>query len=248
MTKTFAFDLFGTLVDLGSVSKVFSKVNIKIDNPKLFTEIWQSKQLQYAWLLNFTNRYEPFSELSIHALKFTAKIFGLNLSDEQISKLNEAKLNLDPFPDSEKGLQKLNEAIRRRTTTRTGEEEANVAEADKIRSIIVLSNGEADKSDKLLSDIGLRKYFDYIISAEEVRKYKPSPEPYLLVSNKLNLQISQTALVSSNLWDIAGAKSVGMHTCWINRVDKKTNEEINIKPDYMFSSLEDMGDNLSVML
>jgi hypothetical protein len=32
MTKAFAFDLFGILVDLGSVSKVFSKVSIKIDN------------------------------------------------------------------------------------------------------------------------------------------------------------------------------------------------------------------------
>jgi 2-haloacid dehalogenase len=231
MIKVFAFDLFGTLVDLGSVSKVFSELNIKIDNLKLFTEIWQSKQLQYAWLLNFTNRYEPFSELSIRALKFTAKIFDLNLSDEQISKLNRAKLNLDPFPDSEKGLEKLNEAIRRRTT-RTGEE-VNVAIADKMHSIL-LSNGEADKSDKLLSNISLRKYFDYVISAEEVRKYKPSPEPYLLVSNKLNLQISQTALVSSNLWDIAGAKAVGMHTCWINRGDKKTNEEININQTMYF--------------
>jgi 2-haloacid dehalogenase len=246
MIKVFAFDLFGTLVDLGSVSKVFSELNIKIDNLKLFTEIWQSKQLQYAWLLNFTNRYEPFSELSIRALKFTAKIFDLNLSDEQISKLNRAKLNLDPFPDSEKGLEKLNEAIRR--TTGTGEE-VTVADIAGRMCSIVLSNGEADQSDKLLSNIGLRKYFDYVISAEEVRKYKPSPEPYLLVSNKLNLQISQIALVSSNLWDIAGAKSVGMHTCWINRrEDKKTNKETDIEPDYAFSSVEDIVDNLSAML
>jgi FMN phosphatase YigB (HAD superfamily) len=50
------------------------------------------------------------------------------------------------------------------------------------------------------------------------------------------------------LWDIAGAKSVGMHTCWINREGKKINEEINVKPDYVFSSVEDMGDNLSVIL
>jgi 2-haloacid dehalogenase len=164
-------------------------------------------------------------------LTSTAKIFGLNLSDEQISKLNEAKLNLDPFPDSEKGLEKLNEAIRRRTT-RTGEE-VNVAIADKMHSIL-LSNGEADKSDKLLSNISLRKYFDYVISAEEVRKYKPSPEPYLHVSKKMHLQISQIALVSSNLWDIAGAKSVGMHTCWINREDKRTNEEINVNQTMYF--------------
>jgi FMN phosphatase YigB (HAD superfamily) len=64
----------------------------------------------------------------------------------------------------------------------------------------------------------------------------------------MNLQISQIALVSSNLWDIVGAKSVGMHTCWINREDKKTNEEINVKPDYVFFSIEGIGDNLSAML
>jgi 2-haloacid dehalogenase len=240
MIKAFAFDLFGTLVDLMSISKVFSKLNIKINNLKLFTEMWQSKQLHYAWLLNFTNRYDPFSELSIHALKFTAKIFGLNFSDEQISQLSNAKLNLDPFPDSKKGLEKLNRAKRRKTISEI-EGEVSV-------NFILLSNGEAHKSDMLLSKCHLRKYFDYIISAEEVRKYKPSPEPYLLVSKKLNLQISHIALVSSNLWDIAGAKSVGMGTCWINREDKKTNEEINVKPDYTFSSIEDMGDNLLVML
>lgn len=240
MIKAFAFDLFGTLVDLMSVSKVFSKVNIKINNLKLFTEMWHLKQLQYAWLLNFTNRYEPFSELSIHALKFTARIFGLNLSDEQVSKLSEAKLNLDPFPDSKKGLEKLNDTKKRRRTVGT-EGEVSV-------NLVLLSNGEAHKSDIVLSKRHLRKYFDSIISAEEVRKYKPSPEPYILVSKKLNLQISHIALVSSNLWDIAGAKSVGMRTCWINREDKKTNEEINVKPDSSFSSIEDMVDNLSVML
>jgi 2-haloacid dehalogenase len=235
MIKAFTFDLFGTLVDLMSVSKVFSKINIKINNLKLFTEMWHLKQLQYAWLLNFTNRYEPFSELSIHALKFTGRIFGLNLNDEKVSKLSEAKLNLDPFPDSEKGLQKLNDAKRRTTVGTEGEVSVN---------FVLLSNGEAHKSDIVLSKRHLRKYFDSIISAEKVRKYKPSPEPYLLVSKKLGLQISQIALVSSNLWDIAGAKSVGMHTCWINRGDKMTIEEINVRSDYMFSSIEDMGNNL----
>ena len=241
MMKAFAFDLFGTLVNLGSISKVFAELNIKIDNFKLFTEIWQLKHLQLAWLLNFTNRYEPFSRLSIYALKSTAKVFSLNLSDEQINKLNETKMNLEPFPDSKKRLEKLSKAIKE--TTGRGKE---VAVADKMYSIL-LSNGEADKSSKILSNNGLRKYFDHIISAEEVRKYKPSSEPYLLVSKKLNLQISQVALVSSNLWDIGGAQSVGMRTYWINREDKKSNEEINIKPDYVFSSIENMADNLSVV-
>jgi 2-haloacid dehalogenase len=198
--------------------------------------------------VNFTNRYYPFSELSIHALKFTARLFGLNLSDEQISKLSEAKLNLDPFPDSKKGLEKFNGAKRGRTTIRTaGGGEVTTDTTDRILSII-LSNGEAHKSDILLSNSSLRKYFDHIISVEEVRKYKPSQESCLLVSKKLNLQISQIALVSSNLWDIAGAKSVGMYTCWINREDKRTSEEFNVKPDYLFSSIDDIGGNISVIL
>lgn len=120
--------------------------------------------------VNFTNRYYPFSELSIHALKFTARLFGLNLSDEQISKLSEAKLNLDPFPDSKKGLEKFNGAKRGRTTIRTaGGGEVTTDTTDRILSII-LSNGEAHKSDILLSNSSLRKYFDHIISVEEVRK------------------------------------------------------------------------------
>jgi 2-haloacid dehalogenase len=173
-------------------------------------------------------------------LKSTAKIFNLNLSEQQMNKLNEARLNLRPFPDSEKGLEKLSEATRRRTEV-GGKEVAVTDEAH----FVLLSNGEANRSSTILSNSGLRKFFDYVIGAEEVRKYKLSAEPYLLVSRKLNLHISQIALVSSNFWDIAGAKSVGMQTCWINREGKKANEEINIKSDYIFSSVEDMADNLS---
>lgn len=235
MIKAFAFDLFGTLVNIGSISKAFPELNIKIDDPMLFTEIWYTKQLQYAWLLNSINLFEPFDQLSVRALKFTARVFEVELSDEQIIKLAEAKLNLDPFPDSEKGLQKLNEA-KVATMEKQHEEELD-------RTIfIVLTNGESDKSDKLLSNSGLRKYFDYIVSAEEVKKYKPSREPYLLASKRLNLEISQIAFVSSNLWDIAGAQAVGMRTCWIDRREyKMATNEIDIKPDYVCTSIENIG-------
>jgi 2-haloacid dehalogenase len=244
MIKAFAFDLFGTLVNIGSISKVFCELNIKINEPMLFTEIWHTKQLQYAWLLNTINLFEPFGQLSIRALKFTARVFGVELSDEQIIKLSEAKLNLDPFPDSKKGLQKLNEA-KVLTPERQYDE---VVELDRT-IFIVLTNGEYDKSDTLLSNSGLRRYFDGIVSADEVRKYKPSRELYLLASKRLDLEISQIALVSSHLWDIAGARAVGMHTCWIDRKGyKKPTDEIDIKPDYVCTSIEDMGNKISMRM
>ena len=84
MIKVFAFDLFGIIIDMSSVGDVLSEVNIIKDCPKHFIETWQSKQLQYAWLLTLINKFEPFSDLSIRALKFTSKINNIQLNDEQI--------------------------------------------------------------------------------------------------------------------------------------------------------------------
>ena len=221
MIKAFTFDVFGTIVDIASISKVFSKIGIKLNDSKLFAEIWHSKQIQYALIINVTGRkLEPFSQLSLRALRFTAKIYHLQLDARQLNEINEAKLKLDPFPDSKRGMKELK--------ARGG---------DAI--IAVLSNGEATKTDKLLSNIGLRRYFDHIISAEDAKKYKPSPEPYGLASKRLGIPISDICLVSSNLWDIAGGQAARMQTCWINRGEQvKASEELDVKPDYIFTTIE----------
>lgn len=228
MTKAFAFDLFGTLVDTASISKVFPEIGVKLNDPKLFAEIWHSKQIQYALIMNATGgKFEPFSQLSLRALGFTAKINHLQLGAEQINKVNEAKLNLDPFPDSKRGLEELK------------------AKDDGI-IIAILSNGEAVKTDKLLSNVGLRQYFDYVISAEDVKKYKPFPEPYIMASKKLGIPISDICLVTSNLWDIAGGQAAGMQTCWINRGEEvKASEELDVRPDSIFNSIEKVNELLS---
>jgi 2-haloacid dehalogenase len=225
MIKAFAFDVFGTLVDIASISKVFPEFGIKLNDPKLFAEIWHSKQIQYALIMNATGRgFKPFSQLSLQALRYTAKIYHLQLDAEQANNINEAKLNLDPFPDSKRGL-----------------EELKVEGKDAI--IAILSNGETNKTEKLLSNAGLRQYFDCIISAEDVKKYKPSPEPYDLASKRTGIPISDICLVSSNLWDIAGGQAVGMQTCWINRgEDVKASEELDIKANYILSAIEKIKD------
>ena len=228
MIKAFAFDLFGTLVDISSISKVFLEIGVKLNDPKLFVEIWHSKQIQYALIMNaFGGKFEPFSQLSLRALRFTAKINHLQLGAEQINKVNEAKLNLDPFPDSKGGLEELK------------------TKGDRV-IIAILSNGEAAKTDKLLINIGLKQYFDYVISAEDVKKYKPSPEPYILASKRLGVPISDICLVSSNLWDIAGGQATGMQTCWIDRGEEvKASEELDVKADYIFYAIDKIKDLLS---
>ena len=194
----------------------------------MFIDTWQSKQLQHAWFLTLINKYEPFSDLSIRALKFVSRIHRIELNSEQIDKFREAQLKLDPFPDSKTGLELLLKS----------RDSKNI---NNIKKLVILSNGESSKTEQLLSNAGLRRYFDHIFGAEEVRKYKPAKEPYLLASERLSMSISEIALVSSNLWDIAGAQAAGMQTCWINRKDKKTDDEvIDINADYIFSSTENL--------
>jgi FMN phosphatase YigB (HAD superfamily) len=48
------------------------------------------------------------------------------------------------------------------------------------------------------------------------------------------------------LWDIAGGQAAGMQTCWINRGEEvKASEELDVKPDYIFDSIEKIKDLMS---
>ncbi len=223
MIKAFAFDLFNTLIDILSISKAFAELNIisSVDIKQLI-QAWYTKQLQYAWLLTLMNRFETFTDISLRALRYTTKSYGVELSQEQMGKIVKARLYPELFPDSKKEIEGLR------------------IKKDKIY-LGVLSNGEKSYLDTILTTTGLQTYFDFVISAEEVNKYKPAPQVYLLASERLNLPISEIALVSSNLWDIAGAKAAGMQTCWINREPFSVFEEIDLNPDYILSSIEDLN-------
>lgn len=219
MTKGLIFDVFNTLVDLQSMEILCDSSEAMINTQQLI-DTWYAKQLEYSWLITLMNRYEPLSKISRTALIYTSKMLGINLTSEQITNIMSARLTIGLFPDVKEGLAKLHEL-------------------DHKISLCVLSNGEEYYLNELISNNGIQKYFDQIISAEEAKKYKPSPEVYFLVLRRLNINLSELVLVSSNLWDIAGAKNVGMGTCWINRKSSAM-EELDFKPDYVFSSITDI--------
>ncbi len=237
MVRALAFDVYGTLVDLTSISRALEDIHIadRIDMGSFVPE-WQSKQLRYAWMITTLlqgdkihhNKFESFSDLSIRALKYITKVHGLDdLKMEQIEKIKEGQMHLQPYPDVKDGLETL------RSNVIIDSSNGNNTSGGNLK-MVVLSNGGKVQTEKLLLNIGLRSYFDEILSAEDVQRYKPDSEPYLNTSKILRVEISEIAMVSSNLWDILGAYNVGMKTCWINRQQQIVNEEIDAKPDYTF--------------
>jgi 2-haloacid dehalogenase len=218
MIRGLIFDVFNTILDLQSLKIPYD--NSEVIKTQMFIDTWYAKQLEYSWLLTLMNRYAPFSHIARNALIYTSKKLGLSLTSKQIADIMRARLNIRLFTDVKEGL-------------------VNLRELDHKILLCILSNGEQYFLDALISNNGIQKYFDQIISAEEAKKYKPSPEVYFLVLRRLSVKLSELILISSNLWDIAGAKNVGMGTCWINRKSSAM-EELDLKPDYIISSIKDI--------
>ena len=65
--------------------------------------------------------------------------------------------------------------------------------------------------------------FDDIVSVEDVRKFKPAPETYTHLAEKVGKdahnkeQMAEIYLVSGNPFDVVGGRSVGMSAIWVDR-------------------------------
>jgi beta-phosphoglucomutase len=70
----------------------------------------------------------------------------------------------------------------------------------------------------ILEEARLRHFFEVIVSAEQVRKGKPSPDGFLLTLQKLNkgrqipIRGAECVVIEDSRWGLAAAGAAGMHT------------------------------------
>jgi 2-haloacid dehalogenase len=72
-----------------------------------------------------------------------------------------------------------------------------------------------------------------------VKTYKPSPRVYGLALAALGLAAGDVLFVSSNAWDVAGAKAFGYQVAWCNRAGAPA-EELGLVPDYVIRRLDEL--------
>ncbi|WP_346817094.1 HAD-IA family hydrolase [Staphylococcus equorum] len=106
----------------------------------------------------------------------------------------------------------------------------------KNKKLAVFSNGSHDMLDPLIEKSELSGEFDQIISADEVKHFKPTIESYHYVSQILEVIPEEVLFMSSNGWDISGAKNYGFQTAWINRQNLPI-EELNLEPNIIYQDL-----------
>ena len=154
--KAVAFDAYGTLFDLQSVT---ARCNRKFPGQgAALSQLWRAKQLEYTWLRSLTGRYEDFWTVTESALSFACNSLSLACPPETRRELMESYLHLEVFPDVRPMLAKLSQY-----------------------KLAILSNGSPKMLAAAEESAGLRGVFTAAISADEVKIYKPSPRVYGLI-------------------------------------------------------------------
>lgn len=197
MIKAFVFDAYGTLFDVQSVSVVTDKAFP--GHGALITQIWRMKQLEYSWLRSLMDDYRDFWSVTRDALTYTLGILGLQPTDQLFDDLAEAYNHLTPYADAAQALAGLG-GVRR----------------------AILSNGSPHMLAALVGNSELKDLIEETISVDAKRCFKPDPRAYQLVEERLGVKPHEVMFVSSNGFDISGAKRFGFHVARISRVPLST--------------------------
>jgi 2-haloacid dehalogenase len=214
--KGLVFDAYGTLFD---VQSVISAVNLKFPGQgPAVSAGWRTRQLEYTWLRSLMGKYEDFWHVTDSALVAACNALKLPLDAATKDQLMDKYLHLDPFSEVKQALRALSPL-----------------------PLAILSNGSPMMLNAVVENSGLHGVFGHIISADEVKIYKPAPAVYQLAVKKLGLEKGDIGFVSSNFWDAAGAKAFGFRTHWINRAGAPP-DELGFLPDYNVKLLTDLID------
>jgi 2-haloacid dehalogenase len=191
--KAVVFDAYGTLFDVQSVAAITEDSFPGYGD--LITQIWRIKQLEYSWLRSLMGRYEDFSFITRESLAYTLRCLGLQHDEAVFARIMAKYLHLDLYPDANAALAAM-----------------------KDRRLAILSNGSSDMLNALVRNTGLDRVLDATISVDSERIFKPSPAAYRLIETKLGTAPAEVMFVSSNPWDVCGAKAFGLNVAWIERV------------------------------
>lgn len=209
--KAFVFDAYGTVFDVHSVAALAEQ--LFPGHGQSLSQLWRAKQIEYMYLRTLMGRYIPHNENTESALVYTCKALGLKCDSAQRAKLMQAYLRLTPYPEAVGALDAL-----------AGHKRA------------ILSVGTMPMLTEMVAHAGMTRHFDKLISVDAVKVYKPHPATYQLVLDELGVARSEVGFVTSNYFDVAGAKAFGFTVFWINR-NNALPDELGLLPDHVLNDL-----------
>ncbi len=187
------FDCYGTLIDweqgiLGALRPLLAAKG-KLLRDEEILETYAQLEAQAE-----RGEYRPYREILQSVVLGLGLRWGFKVSPAEAESLPNSLAEWPPFPDTVGALRRLKSRYQ----------------------LAILSNTDDDLF--ALTAKRLEVPFDHVITAQQARSYKPSPNNFQTMLARVNLPREKILHVAQSLFhDVAPARSLGLTTVWVNR-------------------------------
>ena len=190
--KILLIDVYETMLDMSGVEK---RINNLLNNRLAYT-LWLETFMQYTFVDNSTLQFNDFNSIAAATLRMTSTVMGRHVEEGAIDEILLVMKHLPLKDGVQQGLSQL---------------------IDRQFRLAALTNCPEQMVQERMERTGLVSYFEKVLSAEHVQKYKPAKIVYDWAANSLKALPEEILLVSAHGWDIAGAENAGMQTAYIDQ-------------------------------
>ncbi|MGD1712771.1 haloacid dehalogenase type II [Dapis sp. BLCC M172] len=188
-----SFDCYGTLIDWES--GIIPVLNNLVANHQL--DITEAELLEMFAKFESeaeAGEYKKYREVLKQVIHKISQELNFQPTESELNSLSESIKNWLPFPDTIAALQKLKEKYQ----------------------LAIISNID----DELFADSAkhLQVEFDFVITAAQVKSYKPSKNNFEVAIKKMAISPEKLLHIAQSIYhDIVPAKAMGLSTIWVNR-------------------------------
>jgi 2-haloacid dehalogenase len=191
--EVLSFDCYGTLIDwesgiLKALKTILSNHNINIGDQQILELFAQRESIQEE------RKYLKYREVLKKIVQNFGEKHSFEPSEEELNSLAESIQDWEFFPDTVRALKAL----------------------QKRYKLTIISNIDNDLFAYTAKKLEVE--FDWIITAEQVKSYKPSLRNFEFAIQKMGIAPDKLLHVAQSVYhDIVPAKTMGLTAVWVNR-------------------------------
>ena len=187
------FDCYGTLIDwesgiIAALKPLLANHNVSLDDNQILKLYAEFESEQEK------GEYTKYRDVLKAVVRNFGERLGFKPSLSEQDSLPDSIKNWQPFPDTVEALQSLKKRFK----------------------LAIISNIDDDIFAFTAQRLGIK--FDQVITAEQAKSYKPSPNNFKLAIERIGLPPERVLHVACSVYhDIVPASSLGLSTVWVNR-------------------------------
>lgn len=211
---------FSTSLDIDVLNPIFDRI---FGVPGRMRE-WFAQLVLYSQSISLAGRYTPFGVLGVGVLRMLATIHGVQVRDEDLNALRMAIGTLPVHDDVPNALRRLSDVGFR---------------------MVTLTNTPPGQGPDALTIGGIGDLFEQRFTVDPVRRFKPAPETYRLVTDTLRVPPAAACMIAAHTWDTLGAQSAGWSAALVTRTVNAVLDAPDVpKPDIVDANLTGVANRI----